>query len=365
MARKKKIDSNKPTKVVKKRKVGRPKKRGRKKNYYTPKKKTKKVASKGFSRNLTYNRVRSVLWSNFKDDFPSYRAFISNQTDEEGNKIKGSSIVSQVFAQCKDLDCIDSDIIEIYNQFRNQNPDDERPILPPDYFDTHYYWELETGDWWSGFDDRVWVVAPMLIQDPDNFLGILGTDRYVDKDGKLLNRKFDGKKGDYIIYGKSKRFKEFISYCNQMQSQGLIGGSSDVPNWRFVGEDDDEADVYWNPFTKRWEVRIVICDPLGTIEDYGFIPNEPDLEIDEILIQDILNKPKPQEAEQEEEIKPTEEPKAGLSKDEIEIKKKELEQEDRRLKLEEDRSERINKLLTKYLDDKIDTETFERLLKLI
>ena len=38
---------------------------------------------------------------------------------------------------------------------------------------------------------------------------------------------------------------------------------------------------------------------------------------------------------------------------------------DRRLKLEEERSDRINKLLQKYLDDKIDTETFERLLKLI
>ena len=37
----------------------------------------------------------------------------------------------------------------------------------------------------------------------------------------------------------------------------------------------------------------------------------------------------------------------------------------RKLKLEEDRSERINKLLQKYLDDKIDSETFERLLKLI
>ena len=86
MARKKKIDSNKPTKVVKKRKVGRPKKRGRKKSYYTPKKKTKKVAKKGFSRNLTYNRVRAVLWANFKDDYPNYRAFISNLTDEEGNK---------------------------------------------------------------------------------------------------------------------------------------------------------------------------------------------------------------------------------------------------------------------------------------
>jgi hypothetical protein len=364
MARKKKIDSNKPTKVVKKRKVGRPKKRGRKKSYYTPKKKSKKVAKKGFSRNLTYNRVRAVLWSNFKDDFPNYRAFISNRTDEEGNKIKGTSIVSQVFAQCKSLDCLDSDIIEIYNQFKNQLPDEEnRPILPPDYFDTHYYWELETGDWWSGFDSRVWVVAPMLIQDPDDFLGILGSDRYVDKDGELLNRKFDGKKGDYIIYGKAVRFKEFINYCNSMQSQGILKGSSDVPNWRFVGEDDDEADVYWNPFTKRWEVRIVICDPFGTIEDYGFEPNEPDLELDEGLIKDIINKPKPQEATGE--ISPTEEPKTGLSKEEIKIREKELEQEDRRLKLEEERSERINKLLQKYLDDKIDTETFERLLKLI
>lgn len=364
MARKKKIDSNKPTKVVKKRKVGRPKKRGRKKNYYTPKKKSKKVAKKGFSRNLTYNRVRSVLWTNFKDDFPNYRAFISNQTDEQGNKLKGTSIVSQVFTQCKDLDCIDSDIIEIYNQFRNQNPDDEKPILPSDYFDTHYYWELETEDWWSGFDDRVWVVAPMLLQDPDNFLGILGTDKYVDKDGQLINRKFDGKKGDYIIYGKSKRFKEFINYCNSMQTQGLIGGSNDVPNWRFVGEGEDEADVYWNPFTKRWEVRIVICDPIGTIEDYGFVPNEPDLELDENLIQEILKKPKPQE-ETTEEIITTEEPTKGLSKDELDLRKKELEQEDRRLKLEEDRSERINKLLQKYLDDKIDSATFERLVKLI
>ena len=42
-------------------------------------------------------------------------------------------LVSQVFAQCKSLDCNDSDIIEIYYQFKNQNPDDEKPILPLDY----------------------------------------------------------------------------------------------------------------------------------------------------------------------------------------------------------------------------------------
>ena len=363
MARKKKIESIEPKKVVKKRKVGRPKKRGRKKNYYTPKKKSKKVAKKGFSRNLTYNRVRSVLWTNFKDDFPSYRDFISNITDEEGNKIKASSIVSKVFAQCKSLDCVDSDIIEIYNQFKSQNPDDEKPILPPDYYDNHYYWELETEDWWSGFDSRVWVVAPMLIQDPDNFLGILGSDRYVDANGELLIRRFDGRQGDSIIYGKAVRFKEFISYCNQMQSQGLIGGSDDVPNWRFVGEQDDDEEVYWNPLARRWEVRIVICDPFGTIEDYGFEPNEPDLPIDEGLINGILNRPNQEVIN--EEIITAEAPRQGMSEAEIKIKEKELEQEDRRIKLEEQRSERINKLMEKYLDDKIDTETFERLLKLI
>ena len=367
MARKKKIDSDKPTKVVKKRKVGRPKKRGRKKNYYTPKKKSKKVAKKGFSRNLTYNRVRSVLWTNFKEDFPSYRDFISNLTDEEGNKIKGSSIVSQVFAQCKSLDCVDSDIIEIYNQFKSQNPDDEKPILPPDYYDNHYYWELETEDWWSGFDSRVWVVAPMLITDPDNFLGILGSDRYVDVNGELLNRRFNGIQGDYIIYGKAVRFKEFIRHCNQMQSQGLIGGSDNVPNWRFVGEQDDDEEVYWNFLTRRWEVRIVICDTFGTIEDYGFDPTEPDLPIDEDLINGILNRTNQEVIN--EEIIPAEAPTQGMSEAEIKIREKELQQEDRRIGLEEEknerekeRSQRITKLLDKYLDDKIDTETFERLL---
>ncbi len=291
MARKKKIESDKPKKIVKKRKVGRPKKRGRKKKYYTPKKKSKRVAKKGFSRNVTYNRVRAILWSNFKDDFPSYRALISNQTDEEGNKIKGSSIVSQVFSQCKDLDCLDSDIIEIYNQFRNQLPDEEnRPILPDYYFDTHYYWELETEDWWAGFDNRIWVVSPMLLTDPDFFLGVLGSDRYVDANGELINRRFDAGRGDYIIYGKSQRFKEFINYCNSLQTEGLISTSSEVPNWRFVGENDDEADVYWNNVTRRWEVRIVICDPFGTVEDYGFDPTEPDLDINEGLIQEIVQR---------------------------------------------------------------------------
>ncbi len=362
MARKKKISPDEPKKVVKKRKVGRPKKRGRKKKYYTPKKKKKKVGTKGFSRNLTYNRVRSVLWTNFKDDFPSYRDFISNLTDEEGNKIKGSSIVSRVFEQCKSLDCLDSDIIEIYNQFKSQNPDDDTPVLPPEYYDEHFYWALETEDWWSGFDSRVWVVSPMLLTDPDYFLGILGSDRYVDVNGELLlNRRFDANRGDYVIYGKKERFNEFINWCNQRQSEGTIIGSEQVPYWKFCGREDEDREVYWNPLTARWEVRIVICDSRGNVEDYGFNPSEPDLPVDEDLINAIINRQGIQGINEELNI-PAEEPRQGMSEAEIKIREKELEQEDRRLKLEEERSARINKLLERYLDDKIDTETFERLL---
>jgi hypothetical protein len=364
MARKKKIDSNKPNKIVKKRKVGRPKKRGRKKKYYTSKKKSSKVAKKGFSSNVTYNRVRAILWNNFKDDFPSYRSFISNDTDEQGNKIKGTSIVSKVFSQCKDLDCLDQDIIEIYLQFQNQNSNDDKPILPDDYYDTHYYWELETEDWWAGFDNRVWVVSPMLLTEPDNFLGILGSDKYVDRNGNLIKRKFNPDLGDYIIRGKSARFKEFINFCNSLQREGLVNSSSDVPNWRFVGKEDDEAEVYWNPLLKRWEVRIIICDPFGNVENYGFDPIEPDSDIDSDLILNIVGRTPIEEVPVEET--PIEEPRrAGLSKEEIEIRKKELEQEDVRLELEKERSKRIDKLLQKFMDDKIDSDTFERLLKLI
>ena len=83
MAKKRRQDDE----PIKKRKVGRPKKRGRKKVYYKAKKKKTQNKQKGFSSNATYNRVRQVLWQNYKDDFVSYRAFISNQRDENGNPI--------------------------------------------------------------------------------------------------------------------------------------------------------------------------------------------------------------------------------------------------------------------------------------
>ena len=367
MAKKRRQDDE----PIKKRKVGRPKKRGRKKVYYKPKKKKKSTKRKGFSSNTTYNRVRQVLWQNYKDDFVSYRAFISNQRDENGNPIKGTSIVSQVFAQCKSLECLDDDILEIYRQFRNQNPNDEPPVLPDDYYDIRYYWELITEDWWAGFDERIWVVSPMLLFDPDNFLGVLGSDRQVDANDQLLQRRFNAQQGDRLIEGKAKRFKEFVDYCNQLQAEGLIVGSQDVPRWRFTGESEeiDDTEVYWNPFTNRWEIKIVICEPNGDINNYDFDPKEPDAPIDEEEINRILGRQipaeRPAEIGQQEILDFDEQPPARLSQAEIRIRERELQIEEERLELEKAKSKRADALMNQFIKGKINAKTLEKLLKLI
>ena len=54
-----------------------------------------------------------------------------------------------------------------------------------------------------------------------------------------------------------------------------------------------------------------------------------------------------------------------LSKEEIKLRQKELEQEDERIKIEKEKSKRKDKLLEKYLDGKIDDKTFLEMLKYI
>ena len=365
MAKKRRQDDE----PIKKRKVGRPKKRGRKKVYYKPKKKKKQSKQKGFSSNTTYNRVRQVLWQNYKDDFVSYRAFISNQRDENGNPIKGTSIVSQVFAQCKSLECLDDDILEIYRQFRNQNPNDDAPVLPDSYYETHPYWELITEDWWAGFDERIWVVSPMLLYDPDYFLGVLGSDRLVDENDQLINRRFDANRGDRLIEGKAKRFKEFVEHCNQLQTQGFIQGSDEVPHWRFTGKEDfDDNNVYWSEENQRWEIRIIICDKDGDLENYDFVPSEPDRPIDEDEINRILGRQQPTEEIQTPFVTQTQIPfdeVRGLSKEEIKLREKELKVKEKELNLEEAKSKRKDALLEQFIKGEITAKRLENLLKLI
>ena len=287
---------NKPKK--KKKKVGRPKKRGRKP---LKKKSTKsKVLSpnsskKGFGSALTYNKVRKLIWENHKEDFASYKDFISSKIDENGNKIKGSSITSLVYAECKTQDCLDSDVLNIYEQLNQIRG--EVPQLPQKHFkEPFYYWTLISEDWWSAFPFEVWVYSPMLLKNPDSFLGYLGENRYVDEQGEEFGKKEyedslkkkDSKRNIRLIEGYKNRFQPFVDECNAIQVN-YPDKDNYVAYWRFIGTEENPNEVYWSEERKRWEIRIIICNSFGDEEDFGFSPEDGDgIDVDKLPTKDEI-----------------------------------------------------------------------------
>jgi len=323
MAKKKKDtkpSSKKSDKPKKKRRVGRPKKRGRPKKSYAKKKKKReqqakvtkskqrsksKAGNQGFASNTDYNRVRKVLWEKFKFEYDSYLDFIRNEVDSNGNPIKGSNIVSRVYEECKDLQCTDNDIIRIYETVQEQAKDDGTPVLPQylfSHFD-NFYWHLtlETR-MWEGFDERVWVKSPMLLKDPDFFLGIHGSDRRVrQKDGTYK-----------LIKGKWIRFRSVVNYLNRLLKH-MKYDSGRAPCFKF-GSYDEDGDfrpvVQWNDDLKRWEVELVLTDADGNINDFGYDPEtegktQP---IPDEIIEEVTTEEEPEEAPEEQvEEEPEEE----------------------------------------------------------
>ena len=287
---------NKPKK--KKKKVGRPKKRGRKP---LKRKSTKsKILSpnsskKGFGSALTYNKVRKLIWENHKQDFASYKDFISSKLDENGNKIKGSSITSRVYAECKTQDCLDSDVLNIYEQLNQKRG--EVPQLPQGHFkEPFYYWTLISEDWWSSFPFEVWVYSPMLLKNPDSFLGYLGENRFVDENDEEVSKKEyedylkkkDPKNKIRFIDGYKNRFQPFVDECNKIQVE-YPDKDNYVAYWRFIGTDENPNEVYWSEERNRWEIRIIICNSFGDEEDFGFSPEDGDgIDVDKLPTKDEI-----------------------------------------------------------------------------
>ena len=284
--------------IKKKKKVGRPKKRGRKP---LKRKSTKsKVLSpnsskKGFGSALTYNKVRKLLWENHKEDFASYKDFISSKLDENGNKIKGSSITSKVYAQCKSQDCLDADVLNIYEQLTQQKG--EVPQLPQGHFDEPFnYWQLTSEDWWSSFPFEVWVYSPMLLKNPDSFLGYLGENRYINEDEEEVSKKEyeeylkkkDTKNKIRFIDGYKNRFKPFVDECNEIQLK-YPEKDNYVAFWRFIGTEENPNEVYWSEERNRWEIRIIICNKFGDEDDFGFTPDNGDgIDVDKLPNKDEI-----------------------------------------------------------------------------
>ena len=260
-----------------KRPVGRPKGSKNKRPVGRPKGSRNRQVNQGFSV-TSYNRVRKLLWDNFKDDFTSYREFISNIKDENGQPIKGTSIVSRVYNECKGVRCLDRDILLIYEQLaRIDSVAPEFDIELTEYAD-NYYWMLMSEPSIYILPPNLWLTCPQCLIDPDFFLGVLGNDTILDKDGEPTSlRKFDAEKGDTLIYGKKQRFKPFVDYLNRMYAElGDDVETDQMARFRFVGQIDKKGNrlplAVWNEELNRWEVEIEITDENGDRTNYGFVP---------------------------------------------------------------------------------------------
>ena len=278
---KKKKSVGRPKGSKNKKSVGRPKGSKNKKAVGRPKgSKNKKTTAnskkKGFGSTSAYNRVRKLLWANFKEDFNSYREFISNQIDEQGNKIPKSSVPSLIYAQCKDIQCTDEDILNIYLSTRGQEQG-EIPLIPDSLFAPQPYWTLITENFYDGLDERLYIVSPMLLNAPPFFLAILGEDRCLNANNEIVDLSQCEERGNRLVQGKKYRFKSFVDYCNFLATLGDVEiDSYNAPHWKFTGNEENPLQAYWNEQLQRWEIEIVPCinDEFGTIDDFGFNPDD-------------------------------------------------------------------------------------------
>ena len=263
-----------------KKSVGRPKGAKNKRPVGRPKGKKKEITNAGFGI-TSYNRVRKLLWSNFKEDFESYRLFVSNVKDKNGVPIKGTSIVSRVYNECKGVACLDRDILLIYEQL--VNIDDIAPEFDVELteFEDNYYWQLLSDPSLWILPTNIWVTCSQCLVSPDFFLGVLGNDTILDKNGEPISlRKFDADKGDTLIYGKKQRFKPFVDFLNRLVQEELDNVDEYGARFRFVGQIDKNGErlplAKRNEQLKRWEIEIEIVDVDGERTNFGFEPTIPD-----------------------------------------------------------------------------------------
>jgi hypothetical protein len=240
-------------------------KKATKKKVVVPVVETKEGA--GFSSN-NFNGIRSLLWKNHKEDFKSYfdPEFIRK--------------VNSVYNDCKAFgsDCTEEIILLRYRDIR-ENEKRPEPFIDPALFEPQLYFYIKDIEF-TTFAPYLWIVSPMIIPSPSEFLVV----NYFDKLG-------DSSKGYY------KYFSEWVDWCNDAMANqhGSSFGSGDIEMcFRFLPPKYDDI-------LRRWDTEVVICTPSGQIFDFGYTPvgsiKEHDTE-EEFIEPDantLLNKPTTEE----------------------------------------------------------------------
>jgi hypothetical protein len=193
--------------------------------------KSKKGA--GFSSN-NFNYIRALLWKTHKQDFKGYfdPDFIRK--------------VNAIYYDCKAIgsDCTDEIIDKKYNSIKI----DERrpkPFIDPELFNPQVYYNIKDVEF-DTFPSYLWIVSPMLMANPSEFLVV----NYFDKNGN--------KTGYY------NTFKEWVDWCNNAVNNNLTNQYDEI-HFKFIPPEYDEV-------LRRWYTVIAICTGSGQIYDFGFTP---------------------------------------------------------------------------------------------
>lgn len=304
---------------VKKRKVGRPKKRGRprkrknkpkpkaegvfpKKRRYKKSKQSDKIKNRGFATS-GYNRIRKLIWLNFKSDFTSYRQFISNTVDENGNSIHGTNVSSRIYAKCKSIDenCTDEQILNIYELERKQKEEKyPKPMTMQITWETEFpFWSLHTDhNMFRFFDKRVWINAPMILREPFSFQAVNAFESIeeVNENGEII-----------IKHPVKDRFLDFIRHCNNVVAADPELENDPYPPNVVFGYEGEQGeiikDIRWNEKTQRWETDLLIIGLDGGIYNWGYNPYDSESVIIEDLILTPDEKEKLSKAKEDRKVK--------------------------------------------------------------
>jgi hypothetical protein len=286
-------------KKQKKKSVGRPKKLGRPSKLLAAKRKSLAAKNRRSFNSRNYNDVKSLLWQTYKNDFPSFSAFLRAEVGFDGKPVKGTSIISKVIAQCPSGNCKEEEVLSIYERIRDYRqgikpiiPDDagDMPKMPSIFFDDwrgNFFWELEVDRVrWLLLPDNVWV-------DASDF--IFGETKV-----------FRGR--DWNDY--SREFLPLIRYLNKFQDSPLISKRIDnyVAHWLLGNIKPDgklSPDPVWNDKSKRWEVKLFLITASGDVSTFGF-SNEVHESMLQLPPDEIQSFPIPKQGEPEPTQLPTE-----------------------------------------------------------
>lgn len=252
-----------------------------------------------FKPRINYQKLRSHLWSQYREDFTSYK--------------DTAKAASEVYAELKKTNPDGKyKLVDVDTRYERTEKRQEIEVRPPAPYidkaifepkDDRYYWTVDDISF-KNFPPDLYIICPQ----------ILGDRGYIKGHSEFT----------YADY--SRTFKAFVDHLNKIEKFT----SNSAPYWIFIQKDD-----YWNPETKRYELELAIINQATDKADtFGFLPEKTTAEELQMVENEINEEIKDQLPQKPKEEKPKEEEKPARETAEQTKIREEAETERERIRTE-------------------------------